>query len=94
MGPLCGSPPYIGLSNATFHIHLPRDRDNDKNSGNCATSYSGGWWYNNCYHAKLTGQHSATKSNDGKYIRYSKGGQRGGYSWDSWAEAEMLFVPT
>ena len=22
------------------------DRDNDKNSGNCALGYKGGWWFN------------------------------------------------
>ena len=23
--------------------------DNDRNSGNCATSYGSGWWHNSCY---------------------------------------------
>ena len=37
-----------------------RDEDNDANSsGNCASSYLAGWWYNNCYHAQLTGPHVA-----------------------------------
>ena len=31
------------------------DRDNDKNSGECARSWKGGWWYNNCFDAKPTG---------------------------------------
>ena len=24
------------------------DNDNDKDTSNCAASYSSGWWYNNC----------------------------------------------
>ena len=30
-----------------------RDRDNDKNSGNCAISRASAWWYNSCYHSDL-----------------------------------------
>jgi hypothetical protein len=33
------------------------DRDNDQNSGNCASTWSSGWWYDNCYDSHLNGQY-------------------------------------
>lgn len=33
-----------------------KDRDNDAYGYNCASSYSGAWWYNACYHSELNRQ--------------------------------------
>ncbi|XP_062339145.1 microfibril-associated glycoprotein 4-like [Osmerus eperlanus] len=41
--------PHNGRPFSTF------DRDNDANSGNCALTYMGAFWYNNCFHASPTG---------------------------------------
>jgi len=61
-----------------------RDRDQDGYGRNCASEYSGGWWYNNCMNAHPTGLSSPTKISDTKYIYYYHGGVRG-ESEDSWA---------
>ena len=49
------------------------DRDNDKDSGNCASQYKGAWWYKHCHHSNLNG-------------RYLKAGEKSsqGMSWYLW----------
>jgi len=69
-----------------------KDRDQDQNSNSCAESWTGGFWYENCYDAHPTGLSSATKKNGFKYVTYKHGGERGD-GWDSWSEAEYLLVP-
>ena len=41
-------------NNMTFST---KDRDNDQYGGNCAVSYTGGWWYKGCHRSKLNGQY-------------------------------------
>ena len=36
-----------------------KDQDNDRNSGNCAETYKGGWWYNNCEYADFNRLYSS-----------------------------------
>lgn len=33
-----------------------KDSDNDRNGGNCATTYKGAWWYKSCYTTNLNGK--------------------------------------
>ena len=32
-----------------------KDRDNDHSRWTCATTYKGGWWFNNCHNSNLNG---------------------------------------
>ena len=77
-------------------FQLPRDMDQDKNSGgNCAQQgmgYSGGWWYKNCMNTHPTGTLSTTKTSGWKYVVYYHGGDRGVGTYSN-AEAELLLVP-
>lgn len=83
-----------GANNLNGMRFSTRDRDQDGLRGrNCAELYSGGWWYNFCTAAHLTGQHTRSRVNSLKKIVYFDGGERGIDSYDSWSEAEMLLLP-
>ena len=58
---------YLSYSNlAKFSTY---DRDNDSNSGNCASSYYGGWWYYSCARGKLTGEPYASSTST-NYVKW------------------------
>ncbi|NXL91547.1 FGL1L protein, partial [Alectura lathami] len=50
-------------SSATVHDNMKfsaKDLDQDTNSGNCASTNGGGWWYSSCYSARLNYKGSLT----------------------------------
>ena len=38
-----------------------KDIDNDKYSTECAVQFQGGWWFNKCFHSKLTGNENKSQ---------------------------------
>ncbi|XP_028391576.1 ryncolin-1-like [Dendronephthya gigantea] len=48
-----------------------KDSDNDKRSGNCATSYKGAWWYKNCHYSNLNGQYLGAREISSSGIRWN-----------------------
>jgi hypothetical protein len=49
-----------GGDSLTYHnnrLFTSKDQDNDSNSGNCAISYTGAWWYGHCHHSNLNGKY-------------------------------------
>ena len=72
---------FLGTAGDSLSYHAgsafsTKDRDNDKNSANCAVNNKGGWWFNSCVTASLNGfyyhgQHSS--NHDGINWRAWKG---------------------
>ena len=51
-----------GRDGMDFHNGMKfstHDNDNDLYSKNCALSFKGAWWYNNCHQSNLNGQYLA-----------------------------------
>ncbi|XP_046861513.1 ryncolin-4-like [Xenia sp. Carnegie-2017] len=56
-----------------------KDSDNDKSSGNCATSYKGAWWYKSCHISNLNGHYYSGNQNNYK-----------GLNWQQWKSTKSL----
>jgi len=72
------------------------DQDN-RDDIHCALKNTGGWWYNQCGIAHLTGRHTESRTRIDAWIQifYRPGGDRvDPWSFDSWKEAQMTLVPT
>jgi len=74
---------YSGTAGNSLDHHIgspfsTRDQDNDNYSGNCAVSYKGAWWYNNCQHSNLNGIY-----HHGHYVGYD------GLRWYYWRKDNL-----
>ena len=55
---------YSGDAGDKLSYHSGRmfstyDQDHDRDSRNCAVTFRGGWWYNNCHRVNLNGEYLA-----------------------------------
>ena len=62
----------------TYHNNMAfstMDRDNDRDSGNCASHWNSAWWYDNCHYSNLNGQYQRGRSSWGFVMWYAFKGQ-------------------
>ena len=63
---------YSGTAGDSLAIHngrrfTTRDNDNDKDSGNCAASWNGAWWFNSCHKSHLNGPYYTNPTGAGAW---------------------------
>ena len=58
----------------SFHSGMrfsTKDQDNDLDSGSCAVTYKGAWWYRHCHASNLNGQYlGGSHVNEGDGINW------------------------
>jgi len=47
-----------------------KDQDNDVESGSCATTYKGAWWYSRCHNSNLNGHYYTAGSSSWDGVRW------------------------
>ena len=63
-----------GGDSLAYHNNMAfstKDRDNDRDSGNCAVRWTGAWWYKYCHLCNLNGKYLGNK-HDGRGIQWSR----------------------
>ena len=74
-----------------YQIHNGRafstyDRDNDRSSGSCASSWQGAWWYDTCHASNLNGLY-LSGANDARGVTWSAFYK--GYYSVKWSEMKL-----
>ena len=48
------------------------DRDNDIEKGNCASAWTGAWWYRKCHRVNLNARFPTTSTTSAAYMGWNK----------------------
>ena len=70
---------FLGTAGDSFSYHRDnafstKDQDNDNSDSNCAASFKGAWWYNECHRSNLNGVY-----HHGKHLSFADG-----VNWKAW----------